>query len=103
MLRGEDIEVVDFFSLDVEGAELNVLLTMDWKVPVRVWLIENDEWESPKNDQTRRLLAQHGYATPLRGGNGFNSSSHNLYFFHRDLLGSVESRLGHCGKCRPLV
>ena len=33
-------QAVDYFSLDVEGSELVVLETMDWSIPVRVWVIE---------------------------------------------------------------
>ena len=38
-----------------------VLQTMDWQVPVRVFVIENDV-SPPKFDAVRRLLADHGYA-----------------------------------------
>jgi hypothetical protein len=41
--------------LDVEGAELAVLQTMDWTISVRVWLIELDKYDR-KNDQNGRDL-----------------------------------------------
>lgn len=37
-----NISRVDFFSIDVEGAELEVLKTFDWKIPVYLILIEGD-------------------------------------------------------------
>ena len=40
LLRAVGVAKVDLFSLDVEGAEIEVLLTMDWTIPVRVWCIE---------------------------------------------------------------
>lgn len=53
-------EKIDFFSLDVEGAELSVLNTMDWNIPVMVWLIENHEGGRDFH-RTRGLLKRHGY------------------------------------------
>ena len=40
MLRAAGIKAIDFFVLDVEGAELMVLETMDWTIPVKVFVIE---------------------------------------------------------------
>ena len=40
LLRMVGLRFVDLFSLDVEGAELKVLHTHDWSLPVRVWCIE---------------------------------------------------------------
>ena len=36
LLRQAGVTKVDLLSLDVEGAELTVLNTMDWDIPVRV-------------------------------------------------------------------
>lgn len=40
MLQEARVQHIDFFSLDVEGHELEVLETMDWNIPVGIWLIE---------------------------------------------------------------
>lgn len=40
MIRAAKLREIHFFSLDVEGAELIVLRTMDWSIPVHVWMIE---------------------------------------------------------------
>ena len=93
---------IDFFSLDVEGAELQVLNTMDWRVPVRVWLIEMDPTLIKRNDQIRRLLASHGYA-PLAGTNGSAAancpSATDEAFIHRDLLPTLDLRRAQCQRC----
>lgn len=52
---------VDIFSLDVEGAELAVLETMDWDVPVCIWVIELDGKDKQKDQGVRDLLTSKGY------------------------------------------
>lgn len=52
---------IDFFSLDVEGGELQVLKTFDFKVPVNSWIIEMDGHDENKDEGVRRLLEEHGY------------------------------------------
>ena len=93
---------IDFFSLDVEGAELEVLNTMDWMVPVRVWLIEMDPQRAERNDEIRRLLASHGYA-PLAGATGpaeaNRPSATDEAFVHRDLLPTLDQRRAQCRRC----
>ena len=58
ILMGE--KEIDFFSLDVEGYELKVLETMDWSIPVKVWLIEN-HLGNPNFHKVRNLLSSKGY------------------------------------------
>jgi len=61
VLREAELKRVDFFSLDVEGFELNVLKGMDWVgVRVNVWLIEVHE-TCPDKDEIRNLLRDNGY------------------------------------------
>jgi FkbM family methyltransferase len=52
---------VDFFSLDVEGGEFQVLKTFDFKVPVNSWIIEMDGNDKEKDESVRQLLKEHGY------------------------------------------
>ena len=56
---------VDFVSLDVEGAELEVLLTMDFtEVLVEVFLIELHDWGRSEQTQSwkiRKLMRNLGY------------------------------------------
>lgn len=42
IIKDSGISKIDFFSLDVEGHEFNVLLSFDWSIPVNIFLIENN-------------------------------------------------------------
>ena len=84
------LQSIDFFSLDVEGAELQVLRTFDWAVPVKVFCIELDR--GPAFDsEVRSLLSMHGYletkAFKLGG---------NAVFIHGSLNGTLISRMRYC-------
>ena len=57
ILKEAGVTRIDLFSLDVEGAELSVLQTMDWSIPVRVFLIERSQNHAAVVD----LLREHGY------------------------------------------
>eukprot|EP01062_Namystynia_karyoxenos_P054764 TRINITY_DN4528_c0_g1_i3.p1 TRINITY_DN4528_c0_g1~~TRINITY_DN4528_c0_g1_i3.p1 ORF type:complete len:440 (+),score=73.78 TRINITY_DN4528_c0_g1_i3:91-1410(+) len=61
LLREAGLRKVDLFVLDVEGGELATLNTMDWSIPVRVWVIELDNHNETKNTAVRLLLLSHGY------------------------------------------
>lgn len=61
MLREAGVKAVDLFSLDVEGAELAVLETMDWAIPVCVFIIELDRQSPTKDEGVRALLRRQGY------------------------------------------
>lgn len=53
ILENLNIERVDFFSIDVEGGEIEVLKTFDWSIPVYVILIEG-EYTIPKDENIRK-------------------------------------------------
>jgi FkbM family methyltransferase len=68
LLRMVGVASIDLFSLDVEGAELKVLRTFDWSIPVRVWCIEVTDERRPAIDA---LLTSNGYEhTPWRACDG---------------------------------
>lgn len=68
LLRLFNVVHVDFFSLDVEGAELAVLQTIDWDVvSFGVLVVEADAGDAQKDEAVRRLLASHGYERILPG------------------------------------
>lgn len=90
---------IDLFSLDVEGSELTVLETMDWSLPVRLFLIEMASVSKQQDDRVRQLLASKGYA-PLAAPDMFFAS--NEAFVHRDLLVHVDRRRAYCNRCQPL-
>ena len=52
------IKHIDLLSLDVEGSEPLVLSTMDWSIPVNVFLIEYNE---NTREAINRTLTEHGY------------------------------------------
>jgi len=43
ILNKSDLKYIDYWSLDVEGAELHCLNTMDWSVPVGLIGVESNE------------------------------------------------------------
>jgi FkbM family methyltransferase len=69
LLRAGNINHVDFFSLDVEGAELEVLLTMDWSIPVYLLLVEANSGDEEKSTACRRLAEENGMTYERNIGN----------------------------------
>ncbi len=60
--QGNAPEVIDFVSIDIEGAELDALETHDFeKYDVRIFILETDENLSEKEKVISRLLESHGY------------------------------------------
>lgn len=77
LYRQNNITAVEFFSLDVEGAEELVLQHMDWSVPIRFLLVEMDGglmYTAPANKafRCRELLGAHGYFPAVWGRMGEN-------------------------------
>ena len=52
---------IDAAFVDVEGGELVVLQTMDWRIPVGVWVVELDGDNKEKDEKVRQLLTSNGY------------------------------------------
>lgn len=62
---------VELFSLDVEGAELEVLLTINFEVTnIRVVVIEIDDHDLVKNQQIRDLMAANGFISSVEANIG---------------------------------
>lgn len=59
ILHGAGIQHIDFWSLDVEGAEYEVLKTMDWDISVNVLCLEMSNPEIA--DASHDLLRQAGF------------------------------------------
>lgn len=73
------LETIDLLSVDVEGGELEVLMTINWeKVNIHLILIELDGYEQEKDDACRNILVQHGFRFDRRIGN--NDLWENLRF-----------------------
>ena len=73
LLRASHIRQIDFFSLDVDGAELSALRTMDWHVPIGVMVIEMDKRNATKDSAVRALLRHHGMRCLRRMGLHYNN------------------------------
>ena len=58
LLNKAGVKQLDLGSLDVEGAELLVLKTMDWNIPVFLWLVEAGRGD---DDEVQELMWQHDY------------------------------------------
>jgi len=63
-----DIKKVDLFSIDVEGGEIEVLNTFDWRIPVYIILIELDTHNPDKDEKCREILRKRGFEFKLRIG-----------------------------------
>lgn len=62
LLQMFDLTHIDFFSLDVEGAELAVLQTLDFStVHINVMVIEQDSHDPQKDEAVRQLLRANGF------------------------------------------
>jgi len=61
VLHDHQIHRIDVIFVDVEGAEIEVLNTMDWNIPVLVWIVELDGNDTDKDMSVRRVLNKNGY------------------------------------------
>ena len=83
------IDRIDFFSLDVEGAELEVLKTLDFsKVHINVIAIEADGRNSQKDEDVRKLVLAHGFELDHSFSNQ-EAGKRNDWFVHKRFRPSV--------------
>lgn len=66
VLEVENAEHVDLLSIDVQGAELQVLESMDWSVPVGIVCVEAEGHRPEDDDACRQLLAGKGFVRKQR-------------------------------------
>lgn len=101
ILRQQSFTFFDFFSLDVEGAELEVLRSIDFdEVSFGMIVSEADEHDPIKNAAVRALLATHGYSNAIKGFRRSDYFVHpkfaNIYKDHRvSLLPGSLNLSGH--------
>ena len=68
----KDLKHIDIFSIDVEGGELVVLETIDWKIPIYIIIIELDGYNKEKDEKCRNILREQGFSFDINiGGNEF--------------------------------
>lgn len=66
ILAKNKIKHVDVFFLDVEGAELKVLETINWsKVRIDMIVVEKDETNFKTNEMIKKMLTNLGYIIPF--------------------------------------
>lgn len=62
LIKFEEVPRLNFWSLDVEGREFDVLSTFDWRIHVDFLLMETlDHFYKETNDKCRELLKSKGY------------------------------------------
>ena len=67
ILQENRISNIDIFFLDVEGAELTVLTTIDWTaVTIGMFIVEMNGRDQNKDEVVRAVLRAHGYVKPFR-------------------------------------
>jgi len=66
IIEQSQYKYIDLLSIDVEGAELVVLQTFDFKIPVYVIVIELDESNPEKDFKCRKLLQENGFTFKKR-------------------------------------
>ena len=80
----KDLKYIDLFSIDVEGGELVVLETIDWKIPIYVIVIELDNHNKDKDEKCRTILREKGFTFDIvMGGNEFWI---NKNYFRKNIL-----------------
>jgi FkbM family methyltransferase len=71
IIRESGLSHIDFWSLDVEGAELIVLSTMDWAIPVHYVLVETWEGRDGDYEKIAKLLADNGFVNERLKSTGY--------------------------------
>ena len=61
LLELENINYIDFLSIDVQGAELDVLLSMNWTIPTYCICIELEGHDKIKDEKCRLILRENGF------------------------------------------
>lgn len=66
IFRQHKIQHIDLFFLDVEGAELTVLQTIDWlNIKIDMFVVELNLTDELKDAAVRAVLKSHGYVQPF--------------------------------------
>ena len=52
---------IDFLSIDIQGGELDLFLTMDWSIPIGVICVELEGHHPAKDEMCRQLMRNNGF------------------------------------------
>jgi len=88
ILHETNVPYIDFWSLDVEGSELEVLKSMDWDIPVYIICMEVSAWgdEGQKNvEECRVILRSKGFTCDGKK-RGLDEFWINENYFRKDIL-----------------
>ena len=66
ILTRAEVPYVDYLSIDVEGAELEVLESMNWNIPVYVISVELHGINKEKDERCREILRNEGFKFKYR-------------------------------------
>ena len=91
IFEDKNIKYIDFFSLDVEGGELDVLETIDWdNISIYLICIELDGNNEEKDSRCRQVLKANGFKFQVRMC--INEFWLNPNYFRKDLLFDTSKR-----------
>lgn len=80
VLAAVGVKVVDFFVLDVQGIELNVLKTFPFDlVFVKIWAVEYTEHNKEEIQEILQIMDSKGYAKPSDVGGDY-------FFVHKSIV-----------------
>ena len=80
ILQKSKLKYIDFWSLDVEGSELQCLNSMDWSIPVGLICVEN----SSHPEEIHDIISNNGLTLiQQRGSDGFYF---NFNYFRKNLF-----------------
>jgi len=80
ILKKSNLKYIDLWSLDVEGAELHCLNTMDWSIPIGLIVVENNE----NKEEIDCKLKEHGFTFTAQ--NRSNGYYFNKKYFRKNLF-----------------
>jgi hypothetical protein len=91
LLAKTGLAAFDFFSLDVEGAELQVLQSIDFhKLHFGVIVVETQYSEPDTLAAINATLSSHGYIN--QGYDPADDQQRNTWFVHRQFRGEMRGR-----------
>ena len=85
IFQEKNIKYIDFFSLDVEGGELDVLKTIKWEdINIYLICIELDRHNEKKNKECRQILIDNGFIFKVKMS--INEFWLNPNYFRKNIL-----------------